>query len=112
MELTASEFSLSFDTYKSETDSRIGDTESWIEQYKTYITMSDQGIRIGKSDSEFNSLFSNDMLGFYYGEELKSYIDDEGLGVPNKANIGKECQIGDYAWVYDPDTQHLTLVIK
>ena len=112
MELTASEFSLTFDTYKSETDSRIGDTESWIEQYKTYITMSDQGIRIGKSDSEFNSLFSNDMLGFYYGEELKSYIDDEGLGVPNKANIGKECQIGDYAWVYDPDTQHLTLVIK
>ena len=112
MELTASEFSLTFDTYKSETDSRIGDTESWIEQYKTYITMSDQGIRIGKSDSEFNSLFSNDMLGFYYGEELKSYIDDEGLGVPNKANIGKECQIGEYAWVYDPDTQHLTLVIK
>lgn len=112
MELTASEFSLTFDTYKSETDSRIGDTESWIEQYKTYITMSDAGIRIGKSDSEFNSLFSNDMLGFYYGEELKSYIDDEGLGVPNKANIGKECQIGDYAWVYDPDTQHLTLVIK
>ena len=112
MELTASEFSLTFDTYKSETDSRIGDTESWIEQYKTYITMSDQGIRIGKSDSEFNSLFSNDMLGFYYGEELKSYIDDEGLGVPNKATIGKECQIGEYAWVYDPDTQHLTLVIK
>ena len=112
MELTASEFSLTFDTYKSETDSRIGDTESWIEQYKTYITMSDKGIRIGKSDSEFNSLFSNDMLGFYYGEELKSYIDDEGLGVPNKANIGKECQIGEYAWVYDPDTQHLTLVIK
>lgn len=112
MELTASEFSLTFDTYKSKTDSRIGDTESWIEQYKTYITMSDQGIRIGKSDSEFNSLFSNDMLGFYYGEELKSYIDDEGLGVPNKANIGKECQIGEYAWVYDPDTQHLTLVIK
>lgn len=112
MELTASEFSLTFDTYKSETDSRIGDTESWIEEYKTYITMSDQGIRIGKSDSEFNSLFSNDMLGFYYGEELKSYIDDEGLGVPNKANIGKECQIGEYAWVYDPNTQHLTLVIK
>ena len=112
MELTASEFSLTFDTYKSETDSRIGDTESWIEEYKTYITMSDNGIRIGKSDSEFNSLFSNDMLGFYYGEELKSYIDDEGLGVPNKANIGKECQIGEYAWVYDPDTQHLTLVIK
>ena len=74
--------------------------------------MSDKGIRIGKSDSEFNSLFSNDMLGFYYGEELKSYIDDEGLGVPNKANIGKECQIGEYAWVYDPNTQHLTLVIK
>lgn len=112
MELTASEFSLTFDTYKSETDSRIGNTESWIEEYKTYITMSDQGIRIGKSNSEFNSLFSNDMLGFYYGEELKSYIDDEGLGVPNKANIGKECQIGEYAWVYDPDTQHLTLVIK
>ena len=112
MELTASEFSLTFDTYKSETDSRISNTESWIDEYKTYITMSDQGIRIGKSDSEFNSLFSNDMLGFYYGEELKSYIDDEGLGVPNKANIGKECQIGEYAWVYDPNTQHLTLVIK
>ena len=45
-------------------------------------------------------------------EVINSYIDDEGLGVPNKANIGKECQIGEYAWVYDPDTQHLTLVIK
>lgn len=112
VEQTASEFSVTFSSYQSETDSRISDTEQVLADYQTYIKMTEAGIQIGRSDNEFNSLFSNDMLGFYQGTELKSYIDDEGLCVPNKATIGLECQVGGYAWVYDPETGHLTLQIK
>ena len=54
---------------------------------ETYFRFDDEGMEIGKKDSDFKSKFTNTELGFYQGENKVAYINNSNLYVPNNMEV-------------------------
>ena len=82
------------------TDKKIDDLSKTIETWQRFTS---EGLQIGKSDSTFSSLFSNEKLGFYDGDTEVSYIGNKAMyitdaRVTNTLSVGSEQQ-GWFDWV-------------
>lgn len=100
VEQNAKSVDFEFSEYKSVNDWQVLANTNAINEYKTNIQLSNDGITIGKSSSQFNSKFTETKLSFRQGETELAYIDKDGLSVPENATIGKRLNVGEYAWIF------------
>lgn len=71
----------------------VTNLQNFEDLYKTYIRLSAEGIRIGKEDSPFEALFSNDSLSFLQNGVKVAYISNKKLYITD-ANITNGLVLG------------------
>lgn len=85
--------------------------ETFRKEVKTWQTFSETGLELGKSNSPFRVLLSNNQLSFKENEETVAHINNNSLHI-TRARVKQSLAIGTedngfFEWVTVPDGQGL-----
>lgn len=97
---TAKDIELSFATTKGQIDELTNEFSGYRTVVQSYQRFSENGIELGKSDSPFKALLSNEKQAFQQDAEDVAYISNKRLHV-SEAEIGKTIMGNELCGYFD-----------